>query len=106
MNQRTSGGPDQPIRATEPAAGNAPEGRPQPIGQLLYTPAEAAVVLRVSESWLRKKAAKRLIPCTFMGRLLRFSPADLAAIATHGHRPVQPIGARRRNPPRRRSGST
>jgi hypothetical protein len=30
---------------------------------LLYTPAEAAVLLRVRESWLRRKAGARVIPC-------------------------------------------
>ena len=48
--------------------------------QLLYTPAEAAALLRVRESWLRRKVAARLIPSTFLGRHLRFSAADLAAI--------------------------
>ena len=49
-------------------------------GRLLYTPEEAAELLRVRPSWLRKKAAARKIPCTFLGKHLRFSPADLAAI--------------------------
>jgi hypothetical protein len=43
-------------------------------GLLLYTPAEAARRLRVRESWLRKKAAARLVPCTHLGRHLRFLP--------------------------------
>src|SRR5213078_3926347 len=60
---------------TNPAAG-------QLSGEevLLYTPAEAAQRLRVRESWLRKKAAARQVPCTFLGKHLRFSPTDLAAI--------------------------
>src|SRR5215207_9325271 len=33
-------------------------------GRLLYTPAEAARLLTVPESWLRRKAAARAIPCT------------------------------------------
>ena len=66
--------------------------------QLLYTPAEAAALLRVRESWLRRKVAARLIPSTFLGRHLRFSAADLAAIvADH----AQPAGVRTRR--RRRS---
>jgi excisionase family DNA binding protein len=69
----------------------------QPV-QLLYTPAEAAAVLRVRESWLRRRAAARQIPCTFLGRHLRFSPADLAAIvADH----AEPAGGRRRRRGRR-----
>ena len=54
---------------------------------LLHTPAQAAQVLNVPESWLRKKAASRLIPCTFVGKHLRFSDADLAAIVAAGERP-------------------
>ncbi|MEW2427819.1 helix-turn-helix domain-containing protein [Micromonospora sp. NPDC047644] len=46
----------------------------------LYTPAEAAARLRVPESWLRRRAGRRQIPCTFLGKHLRFSAADLAAI--------------------------
>jgi excisionase family DNA binding protein len=68
--------------------------------QLLYTPAEAAALLRVRESWLRRKVAARLIPCTFLGRHLRFSAADLAAIVANH---AQPAGVRRRR--RRRSTS-
>jgi excisionase family DNA binding protein len=51
---------------------------------VLYTPAEAAELLAVPESWLRRKAGRRLIPCTKLGKHLRFSPADLAQIAQDG----------------------
>jgi excisionase family DNA binding protein len=61
--------------------------------QLLYTPAEAAALLRVRESWLRRRVAARLIPSTFLGRHLRFSAADLAAIVAEH---AQPAGVRRR----------
>jgi excisionase family DNA binding protein len=47
----------------------------------LYTPRAAAELLAVRESWLRRKAAARAVPCTFLGRHLRFSHADLEAIA-------------------------
>jgi excisionase family DNA binding protein len=57
-------------------------------GPLLYTPAEAAKRLRVRESWLRKKAAAREVPCTFLGKHLRFSAADLATIVTASARPA------------------
>jgi len=60
-----------------------PDRRP-----LLYTPADAAELLAVPESWLRRKAGRRLIPCTFIGKHLRFSTADLAAITTAGSQPV------------------
>jgi excisionase family DNA binding protein len=53
----------------------------------LRTPAQAAQLLAVPESWLRRKAAARTIPCTFLGKHLRFSPADLVAITTCGGQP-------------------
>jgi excisionase family DNA binding protein len=81
--------PDQHI----PARVNASEG----AAPVLYTPAEAAQLLKVRESWLRKKAAARQVPCTFLGKHLRFSPADVAAIITAAAQP--PVGRR----PRRRA---
>ena len=50
----------------------------------LYTPAQAAEVLAVKESWLRRKAGTRSISCTFLGKHLRFSERDLHAIITDG----------------------
>src|SRR5690348_14473764 len=67
--------PHRPIRPQSEPAAAARFVRED--GLLLYTPAEAARRLRVRESWLRKKAAARLVPCTHLGRHLRFSPADL-----------------------------
>jgi excisionase family DNA binding protein len=52
----------------------------------LYTAAEAASVLKVRESWLKTKAAARLIPCTFIGKHLRFSYDDIAEIMKAGAR--------------------
>jgi excisionase family DNA binding protein len=77
--------PHQPARARRP--GTEAEQRAvttdpsSPMAPILYTPAEAARVLRVRESWLRRKAAARQVPCTFLGKHLRFTAADLAAIA-------------------------
>jgi excisionase family DNA binding protein len=79
---------------TRPDTGTSPEGATTPV---LYTPAEAAQLLKVRESWLRKKAAARQVPCTFLGKHLRFSPTDLAAIITAATQPA--IGRR----PRRRA---
>jgi hypothetical protein len=62
----------------------------------LYTAAEAAGILKVRESWLKTKAAARLIPCTFIGKHLRFSDDDIAAIMKAGER--QPITARQPRP--------
>ena len=64
----------------------------------LLLPVEAAGLLKVRESWLRKKAAARLIPCTFLGRHLRFSPHDIAAISA---RPATGRRPRRRSVPAR-----
>jgi excisionase family DNA binding protein len=55
----------------------------------LHTPAEAAEILRVPESWLRTKVAARAIPCTFIGKHLRFSDDDIAQIMAEGAR--QPV---------------
>jgi excisionase family DNA binding protein len=60
----------------------------------LRTPAEAAEILRIRESWLRTKAAARAIPCTFIGKHLRFSDDDIAQIMAAGAR-RPPTRARR-----------
>ena len=60
----------------------------------LYTSAEAAGILKVRESWLKTKAAARLIPCTFIGKHLRFSDDDIAEIMKAGAR--QPVTSRER----------
>jgi excisionase family DNA binding protein len=65
-------------------------------GQVLYTPEQAAVLLQVRPSWLRKKAAARAVPCTFVGKHLRFSAADVAAIVAAGHQEPQPRSRGRR----------
>jgi excisionase family DNA binding protein len=51
------------------------------VDKLLYTPAEGAQMLSVPESWLRRRAGEGDVPCTRVGRYLRFSRADLEAIA-------------------------
>lgn len=53
---------------------------------LLYTAEQAAAMLQVSPAWLRKKATARAIPCTFIGKHLRFSPTDLDIIIQAGTR--------------------
>lgn len=68
------------------------------IAPMLYTPAQAAELLRVKESWLRRQAGQRKIQCTFLGKHLRFSDADLVAIARNGRRPAR---AHRNTPARR-----
>ena len=78
------------------ASQNAAAPAQQPPLLPLYTPAEAAGLLAVPESWIRRRATARLVPCTFLGKHLRFSPADLAAIAAAGaYPPGQAALARR-----------
>ncbi len=61
----------------------------------LHTAAEAARILKVRESWLKTtKASARLIPCTFVGKHLRFSDDDIADIMRAGER--QPVTVRDR----------
>ncbi|WP_376775067.1 helix-turn-helix domain-containing protein [Saccharopolyspora phatthalungensis] len=71
-----------------------------PHGQLvpLYTPAEAAEILSIKESWLRRKAGTRSIPCTLIGRHLRFSATNLHEIADSGTRPARKRPGRPRTP--------
>nr|WP_143116278.1 helix-turn-helix domain-containing protein [Lentzea xinjiangensis] len=68
-----------------------------PVAQLLYTPGQAAVILTVKESWLRKQAGQRRIPSTRLGKHLRFSHADLEAIVASAQRTTRT----RTRPPRR-----
>ena len=58
----------------------------------LHTAAETAGILKVRESWLKTKASARLIPCTFVGKHLRFSDGDIAEIMKAGAR--QPVTSR------------
>ncbi len=67
-----------------------PAGDPVPT---LFTPAQAADLLQVPESWLRRRAARRLVPCTFLGKHLRFSRADLDQILADAARPATPARA-------------
>jgi excisionase family DNA binding protein len=61
-------------------------------GKILYTPDEAAAMLRVSVSWLKRKAGAGEIPSTQLGRRRLFSHADLEAIVTP---PEPPAGVPR-----------
>jgi excisionase family DNA binding protein len=69
-------------RVGKPAAEQQPT-LPQPgeTEPLLYTPEQAAELLQVRPSWLRRKAAARAVPCRYVGKHLRFSRADITAIA-------------------------
>ncbi|MEV0675925.1 helix-turn-helix domain-containing protein [Actinosynnema sp. NPDC050436] len=54
---------------------------------LLYTPDQAARLLQVRPSWLRRRAAARAIPCRLLGKHLRFAHQDLLDIAAAALRP-------------------
>lgn len=78
-----------------PTGQDAADGVRPPAGQtagnparILFTPAQAADLLQVRESWLRRRAAGRLVPCTFLGKHLRFSRANLEQIAADAARPA------------------
>ena len=50
----------------------------------LYKPAQAAVLTQINETWLRRRAGLRVIPCTYVGKYLRFSADDIRElIAMH-----------------------
>lgn len=76
-----AGRPGRAARAEGSSAAPRPGEDESPSVLPLYTPAAAAQQLAVRESWLRRRAAARAVPCTFLGRHLRFSRADLEAIA-------------------------
>jgi hypothetical protein len=48
---------------------------------IIHTTAEAAVILRVTESWLKRRAAARRVPFTMLGGSYRFTTHHLAEIA-------------------------
>jgi hypothetical protein len=58
------------------------------MAPILFTPAQAAALLQVRESWLRRRAARRAVPCTFLGKHLRFSSENLKQIASGAARPA------------------
>lgn len=76
---------------------------PEPTPPRLHTPAEAAQLLTVRESWLRRQAGQRRISATYLGRHLRFSDENLRAIIAVHARPARTTGPRRGRPrtPRR-----
>lgn len=99
--------PTAATRSSGSSASPLPDGHDHPDGQdvaggdrpstgqstadpapLLLTPAQAANLLQVPESWLRRSAARRLVPCTFLGKHLRFSPANLNKIVADATRPA------------------
>lgn len=52
----------------------------------LMTTEEAADLLNVSYSWLKKAAQRGEVPCTHIGRAVRFSQAHVETIVRSGER--------------------
>ena len=94
-------GPTTPADVASSPLSHTDPGGPTGGPLQLYTAAAAAVMLAVPASWLRRKAADRLIPSTFVGKHLRFSRTDLTAIIAAGARPVISGRAPSRTRPRR-----
>jgi excisionase family DNA binding protein len=75
---------------------------------VVHTAAEAAVILRVKESWLERQAQLRKIPFTMLGGSYRFTDEHLNEIVRLNEKlPVvdEPTGAGRGRKPRGASGS-
>ncbi|MFI0818616.1 helix-turn-helix domain-containing protein [Streptomyces sp. NPDC021098] len=72
--------------ATSTPSKTRPHQTQHDSNRLLNTAEQAAVLLQVPASWLRKKAAAGHIPYTKIGRHLRFSADDLNAIIRDGAR--------------------
>ncbi|MFJ5989339.1 helix-turn-helix domain-containing protein [Lentzea sp. NPDC092896] len=110
MRDSTAGVRDQPSEPPSPVghpAGDgdgAGTGSHSPAGQaagdaaqILYTPTQAADLLQVRESWLRRRAARRSVPCTFLGKHLRFSRQDLEGVAAAAAQPASVVVCSCRN---------
>jgi excisionase family DNA binding protein len=70
----------------------------------LYTAAEAAAILRVKTSWLKRQAAARKIPFAMLGHSYRFTPDHLAAIVEmHETGPADIVAVTVSSAPGRRS---
>jgi excisionase family DNA binding protein len=58
-------------------------------GPILYTAEQAAELLQVRPSWLRRKATAHAVPCRHVGKHLRFARADIDAIAEASAQPAR-----------------
>lgn len=55
---------------------------------ILYSVSEAAAKLCVAPKWLYERTRKNAVPCRRLGKYVRFSDADLAAIVANALVPV------------------
>lgn len=62
----------------------------------LYTPAETAEILGVTENWVLEKVKSRSIPFTRVGRFTRFAARHIRAIQDAGEVDPATRGRRRR----------
>lgn len=62
----------------------------------LLTFAEAARLLNIPKSWLRKKVAARAVPFTRLGRHVRFTEEHLRSIVARGEQTPLVVPARLR----------
>ncbi|MGW7074672.1 excisionase family DNA-binding protein [Streptomyces sp. NPDC054866] len=93
--QAQNSDPDESADAPGRLQDDSNPGLPSPDTEAstprLYTPEQAARLLQVPASWLRKRAADHAIAHTRIGRHLRFSTADLHALVHAGqHPPAEP----------------
>lgn len=70
---------------------SAPEQQPDNQEQILFTAEQAAALLQVRPSWLRRRAA-RSIPCRLAGKHLRFARRDIDEIASASRQPPKSEG--------------
>ena len=70
------------------------QDRDTPKSPSAHSKAEAAALLRVTASWLERRAAARVIPFTMVGGAYHFTDEHLAEIIRmHEHRPPAPTAA-------------
>jgi excisionase family DNA binding protein len=87
---RRAPAPTAPDDGQDPQTAHFPT-LPHGLTQLLFTAEQAAVLLAVRASWLRRAAAEGAIASTYLGKHLRFSHADLLAIIAAGARGYRPV---------------
>ncbi|WP_081902270.1 helix-turn-helix domain-containing protein [Lentzea aerocolonigenes] len=87
----------QPSEPREPSAAHDADSELLPLPDndasahqpLLFTVDQAAQLLQVRASWLRRRATARAIPCRFLGKHLRFAREDIDQIAEESKQDVR-----------------
>ncbi len=84
---------DPVLLAVDSTPQTATDRDPVPISHVaeleLFTRAEVAALLKIKPSWLRDNQTKLGLPHTCVGRQVRYTKADIAAIAAMGR--VTPV---------------